>query len=205
MPRPPRIAQRRQEFVEDLDGVKNLADDVTTFAAVGGTWAAHLWKAHAAFEMLAVRAYAAWESFSHDVLILTLAADTSELANETGLSIKPTRVTADMAEALLTARGYLEFRDVADLKGRARRWLGQARSPFERMQPAEIDAANDLRALRNFIVHRSRQSERTYEELLRKRRLGSAPLPGEYLYDGSPTRLHGHVEQLRLAAWRLVP
>jgi hypothetical protein len=155
--------------------------------------------------MLAVRAYAAWESFSHDVLILTLAADTSELANETGLSIKPTRVTADMAEALLTARGYLEFRDVADLKGRARRWLGQARSPFERMQPAEIDAANDLRALRNFIVHRSRQSERTYEELLRKRRLGSAPLPGEYLYDGSPTRLHGHVEQLRLAAWRLVP
>jgi hypothetical protein len=117
--------------------VKGLADDVTTVAAVGGTWAAHLWKAHAAFEMLAVRAYTAWESFSHDVLILTLAADTSELANETGLSIKPTRVTADMAEALLTARGYLEFRDVADLKGRARRWLGQARSPFARMQPAD--------------------------------------------------------------------
>ncbi len=205
MPRARRIVQRRQEFVEDLDGVRAIADDVTTFGAVGGPWATHLWKTHAAFEMLAVRAYTAWESFSHDVLILTLATDTRELATETGLSIKPTRVTADMAEALLTARGYLEFRDVGDLKGRARKWLGQARSPFERMQLADVDAANELRVLRNFIVHRSRQSEQTYEELLLRRKVTSAPLVGEYLRDGNPTRLHQHVEQLRLAAGRLVP
>ena len=57
MPRPRRIVQRRQEFVEDLDGVKGIVDDVTTFTAVGGTWATHLWKTHATFEMLAVRAY----------------------------------------------------------------------------------------------------------------------------------------------------
>lgn len=205
MPRPRRIVQRRNEFVEDLEGVRGLADDARTFSAAGGTWAAHLWKVHSTVEMLAVRAYTAWESFSHDVLILTLASDTTELANETGLSIKPARVTADMAEALLTARGYLEFRDVTDLKGRARKWLGRARSPFERMQQTDIDAANDLRVLRNFIVHRSRQSEQTYKELLRKRRIASRPLPGEYLHDGNPTRLHAHVEQLRLAAGRLVP
>jgi len=59
---------------------------------------------------------------------------------------------------------------VGDLKGRARRWLGQARSPFERMQQADVDAANELRVLRNLIVHRSRQSEQTYEERLLRRR-----------------------------------
>jgi len=143
MPRPTRTVQRRTEFVEDLDGVKDLADDVTAFGAAA--WAAHLWKAHTVFERLAVRCYTAWESFSHDVLILTLAEDTTALAKDTGLSIKPKRVTGDMAEALLTARGYLEFRDVADLKGRARRWLGRVRSPFEHMQQADIDAADDAR------------------------------------------------------------
>jgi hypothetical protein len=83
--------------------------------------------------MLGVRTYSVWESFSHDVLILTLAAD--------------------MAEALLTARGYLEFKSVDDLKGRAKKWIGKGKSPFEKMSKADTDAADDLRVLRNFIVH----------------------------------------------------
>jgi hypothetical protein len=154
MPRPQRIVQRRNEFVEDLDAIRQLADDVTVFGGADGEWTATAWKVYAEFEMLAVRAYTAWESFSHDVLILALAADTTQLAKDTGLSIKPKRITSDMAEALLTARGYLEFRDVGDLKGRARKWLVQ--SPFDQMQPADVDVADDLRVLRNFIEHRSR-------------------------------------------------
>jgi len=188
-----------------LEVLRQLVDEVSGFGADGGAWAASAWKVHALFELLAVRAYTAWESFSHDVLILTLAKDTTRLAQETGLSIKPKRVTADMAGALLTARGYLEFRDAADLKGRARRWLGQAQSPFENMQPADVNAADDLRELRNVIVHRSRQSEQKYRDLLRRRQVAAQTLPGEYLHDGNPTRLHGYVEQLRLAAGRLVP
>ena len=205
MPRPRRIVQRRNEFVEDLEVIRALADEVSGFAAAAGRWVATAWKAHATFEMLAVRAYTAWESFAHDVLILTLANDTTQLAQETGLSIKPTRVTADMAEALLTARGYLEFRDVDQLKGQARNWLGQAQSPFEQLVDVDKGAADDLRALRNFIVHRSRQSEQKYEKLLGKHHVVTGPLPGEFLYDGNPTRLHGYVVQLRLAAGRLVP
>ncbi|MGA7124197.1 MAG: hypothetical protein WBY94_29110 [Polyangiaceae bacterium] len=52
-------------------------------------------------------------------------------------------------------------------------------------------------------MHRSRQSEQTYEELLRRRKVTSAPLVGEYLRDNA-TPLHRHVEQLRLTAGRLV-
>ena len=73
------------------------------------------------------------------------------------------------------------------------------------MKQADIDAADDLRELRNFIVHRSRQSEQKYRDRLRRRHVAAQMLPGEYLHDGNPTRLHGYVEQLRLAAGRLVP
>jgi hypothetical protein len=73
------------------------------------------------------------------------------------------------------------------------------------MRLADVDASNDLRVLRNFIVHRSRQSAQTYEELLLRREVTSAPLVGEYLCDGNPRRLHQHVEQLRLTAGRLMP
>lgn len=204
MPRVRRIVQRRDEFVEDVENVRQLVDDVVG----NGAWAAPApaWKLHAMFEVLAVRTYTAWETFARDIFILTLAEDTTQLAQQTGLSIKPQRVTTDMAEALLTARGYVEFKGFENLKAEARKWLGKPRSPFEKMQDAAVDAADDLRTLRNFVVHRSRQSEQSYQKLLRQRHVSGDPLPGEYLHAGAPaTRMHGYLATLSSLAPVLVP
>jgi hypothetical protein len=204
---PPRlVVQRREEFVEALQETQKLLADGASFTRSGNAWDGARWKLYALAEMLAVRTYSAWETFSHDLLILTLATNTSELAKTTELTIWPQRVSLDMAEALLTSTRYLEFRDVSDLRGRAKKWL--VCSPFEAMHKGDIDAADDLRVLRNFVVHRSRQSEQAYRKLLPRRGVPvahGAPLPGEFLCAGSPSRLDGYLTTLVGAGARLVP
>ena len=125
----PAIGRRRSEFLDSLTELEHLGSDALSFAQPGGPWASVQWRLGAVLEMLAVRAYTEWEGFSHQVLILSLARDTSKLAATTGLSLKPKRISADMAEALLTARRYIEFNSVDDLISKARLWL--AASPFD--------------------------------------------------------------------------
>jgi hypothetical protein len=192
-----RVALRRARFEQALEDLRLLASDAAAFAAAGGPWAGAAWKHHMLLEMLAVRAYTEWEGFSHDLFILHLAKDTSQLATETGLAIRPRQITTDMAEALLTARGYLEFKGIDDLKGKARKWL--TNSPFDRLLREDEKTANALQDIRNFVVHRSRQSARKYEKLV-----GTPVLrPGDFLGAGSPSRLDAYVATLIAAAGRL--
>jgi hypothetical protein len=192
------VVRRRDRFVEAIDRLDTLVKDAAAFR--GGAWSSAAWKVDAFFEMLAVRANTEWESFAHDLLILELARDTTALAAETQLRIPP-KVSFDLAEALLTARGYLEFRDVGQLRGQAKKWLVE--SPFEKLLPVDRDAMDDLRTIRNFIVHRSRQSEQTYAKLLAKRGQPHA-LPGSFLLKGIPSRLETYLATLTAAAGRLI-
>jgi hypothetical protein len=93
-----RVALRRASFVQALEDLRLIASDASAFAAAGGPWAGAAWKQHMLLEMLAVRAYTEWEGFSHDLFILHLTKDTSQLAAETGLAIRPRQITTDMAE-----------------------------------------------------------------------------------------------------------
>jgi len=192
-----KIVLRRAKFVQSLEDLRLIAADAAGFAAPPGPWAGAAWKHHMLLELLAVRVYTEWEGFTHDLFILHLAKDTSQLAAETGLAIRPQQITTDMAEALLTARGYLEFKGIDDLKGKARKWL--TNSPFDRLERTDEKAANALQDVRNFVVHRSRQSARKYEKLVGT----PAPRPGEFLGTGSPTRLDGFIATLIAAAGRL--
>lgn len=202
--RPSELLRRRRAFQQQIDEIGVLVDDFVLLAEGSGPWAGARWKVFLGFEMLAVRSYTLWEELTHDVLILSLAMDTSELAKSTGLRLRPVRVSADMAEAILTARGYLEFRDIERLKGDARRWL--VASPFDALTKADSAAADELRTLRNYIVHRSRQSAQAYEKLLMKNAVPlPLPTPGEFLARGTPPRLRGHALALSAAAQRLVP
>jgi hypothetical protein len=151
--------------------------------------------------MIGVRAYTEWESFAQRVLILSLAKDTSRLAGTTEFTLARS-VTADTADALLTSRGYLEFRDVERLRSEARKWL--VASPFERLTSADRGAIDDLRAIRNFVIHRSRQSDQAYRRRFSKTGTAHPPMPGEMLVSGTPSRLSTYLATLTDASRRLV-
>lgn len=195
--RPSQAVRRKKQFLESLDSIQALRSDLAGLGGTGRAWHGDLWKQYAAVEMLAARAYSEWEHFAHEIIIIELARDTSVLAASTGLSIRPQRVSYDLAEALLTARRYLEFPNMQELIKQANRWL--AGSPFNRLSAAEIRAADDLRIARNFIVHRSRQSQQLYAKLLKKRGVAVVP-PGEFLSSSTPARIDDYLALLRSAA-----
>lgn len=105
-----------------------MAADLQAALRPGALWGQHHWRGQMVAEGLLGRAFTEWEDFSARVIVLTLSQDTSRLASTTGLKV-PQKVTEDLAEALLTARHYLDFRGAGDLKGQAKKWL--VNSPFD--------------------------------------------------------------------------
>ncbi len=197
MPRPFKLQVRRDRYLQDLDEIEKFYVSLVALVQPGQAWAGEQWKLLMGTELIAINAFSCWEHFSHDVVTLALAQDTTALARTTGLSI-PRKVTSDVAEALLTSRGYLEFKDTGKLIGDSKKWL--AKNPFLTFAKADRDSIDDLKAIRNYIAHRSRHSRDAYHSLLKRGQVVGRPTPGDYLNTGGPTRMSGHFAHLKNVA-----
>ena len=115
-----------------------------------------------AYEMLAVSAVTAWSDFAEDIFYGGINRDSSALSKTLGLNL-PKHLTLPTCEALFTTRGFLDFRNVGDLKGAAKKFLG-ADHLFADIPNATGQMIDRLMAIRNFIVHRSRVARTAYQK-----------------------------------------
>jgi hypothetical protein len=197
-----KLKRRQAEFQQVLDEIRTVASDLQTALGRRALWGQHQWRGYMVAEGLLTRAFTEWEDFSARVIVLTLSKNTSKLASTTGLSV-PTRVTEDLAEALLTARHYLDFRGAGDLKGQARKWLVQ--SPFDGLTNAHVSTLDDMKNIRNYVAHRSRQSLAGYHQVLSAACVPNHTPPGEFLSQQSPTRLDTYLAELLGMGTIIVP
>ena len=112
--------------------------------------------------MLAVSAVTAWSDFAEDIFYGGINRDSSALSKTLGLNL-PKHLTLPTCEALFTTRGFLDFRNVGDLKGAAKKFLG-ADHLFADIPNATGQMIDRLMAIRNFIVHRSRVARTAYQK-----------------------------------------
>lgn len=189
-----KLSRRKAEFQQAVEEIRTVATDVQIALGRRALWGQHQWRGYMVAEGLLAHAFTEWEDFSARVVVLTLSKDTTRLATTTGLNI-PKRVAEDLAEALLTTRHYLDFRGARDLKGTAKKWLVQ--SPFAGLTGSHISTLDDMKFIRNYVAHRSRQSLAAYQNVLE--RAGEPDKntpPGRFLSQQSPTRLVKYLDSL---------
>jgi len=193
-----RISRRRQKYLQAIDEIERLASDFFGLAGSESIWSGKQWRLNSAAELLVVGLYTEWECFSHDLFILLFSEDISKFAGGLDFSIQPRRVSAGMAEIMLTGAHYLDFRNAGELKEKAEKWL--RRNPFKRMTPAQTEAINDLAVLRNRVVHRNRRTQREFSRrILSRSPRGIPPVPGAVLTHGSPPTLFRYISELKAA------
>ena len=161
MPRPSYKQIAHNDFEEAINVLFTQEADLLMLA--NGVWLNQNWKVEWMATMLVVSAYSEWERFTENLIYAHLCHDTSQLAATLGLNLPP-KMTRDTCEAMLTSRGYLEFRNTSDLIGYSRRWL--VSSPFDLLTAAQRQSIDQLRLLRNHIVHKSRHSEASLRNVL---------------------------------------
>jgi hypothetical protein len=154
------------------------------------------------YEMLAVSAVTAWSDFAEDLFYMSLNRDSSAFSKRLGLTL-PKNLTLPMCEALFTTHGFLDFRSVGELRGTARKFLGNS-NPFASIPSATGQAIDRLAVVRNFIVHGSRVARSAYRRnVLEQAGLKNLVAPGRFLAakeSGHKTRLAAYVDALHSGA-----
>ena len=153
------------------------------------------------YEMLAVSPVTAWSDFTEDIFYMSLNRDSSAFSKRLGLTL-PKNLTLPMCEALFTTRGFLDFRSVGDLRGTARKFLGDS-NPFATISSPTGQAIDRLAAVRNYIVHGSRVARAAYRMVLEQAGLKNLVAPGRFLAakeSGHKTRLAAYIDALHSGA-----
>ena len=118
-------------------------------------------------ESLVIRLCAIWEAFVEGEMIDCLNIDCSRYKEELQLKL-PEHPTKDVCEAILIGPGYLDFKNVDDMKGFAKRVLPKDVNPFKLIRPATAKQVNELFTMRNYLSHYSGKSRRLLHRMYQK-------------------------------------
>ena len=132
-------------------------------------------------EAFVLKVATCWEILVEDDIIASLNHDSSAYASELGLRLR-NHLTRDESEAVLTGRGYMDFKSVGEIKGFAKRCLVDSFNPF-RLIPKDIGRKIDhFFIIRNLIAHQSRYAMRKYERMMTNHYgMKKIPEPAEFL------------------------
>ena len=162
---------------------------------------------HKVIEALAVKAYADWEVFTEDLLVGCLNRDTSRYAEHKGMKLSK-HLSRDLCELMVTGLGYLDVKDVGNLKGIANRVLVPAYNPFGEIDGADARSIDDFCKIRNYLSHGSRQAKIALERVYQDRHgVNRFVEPGKFLFaidrqegQGKLTRLQVYLSAFSTAA-----
>jgi hypothetical protein len=188
------LEKRCKRFITSLDRITDRADriDKRMRRKSDRRWG---------YEMLAVSAVTAWSDFVEDIFYMSVNRDSKALSKSLGLEL-PRNLTLPTCEALFTTNGFLDFRSVGELRGKARKFLGSSH-PFADIPSATGQAIDRLTAARNFIVHGSRGARAAYRtKVLHASDLTNLVAPGRFLTasESGRTRLAAYLDALRSGA-----
>jgi len=151
-------------------------------------------------ESLVIRLCAVWEAFIEGEMIDCLNIDCSKYKEELQLKL-PEHPSKDLCEAILIGSRYLDFKNVDDIKGFAKRILPKEVNPFKLIKPATARRINELYVMRNFLSHYSRKSRRALQRMYQDVwHLKKFRQPGDFLSSYSGKRLFHYIDALLDAA-----
>jgi hypothetical protein len=133
--------------------------------------------------MTAVEIHSIWERYVENRLIAALNHHPHHFLKEHNI-VGVTAISTGFAQYIVRSGGrFFDFRSTSELIGKANRWLGAAKSPFNSLVPRELAYLDCLAAVRNCVVHRSEAAITAYKRNLRSvYSIKAAPAPDEFLH-----------------------
>lgn len=111
------------------------------------------------FEAFLLKIYGVWELFVGELLVDCLSRDTSQYARDRGVDL-PKHLSRNVCGCLVAGFGFFDFRDISDLKGKAKRILVRDNNPFQAIPREHGNKIDEFRIMRNYIAHRSDTAKR---------------------------------------------
>lgn len=131
------------------------------------------------YSMLAVNLAHAWSDFAEAMFIGSVNRDPANVGKHLGLPL-PKHLSYAVCEALFTARTYLDFRSVGELKGEGDKFL--VTNPFKAIEQADQRRLDELSYVRNYVVHGSRRARKAYHDhVLKPNKYTNLVEPGTFL------------------------
>ena len=133
------------------------------------------------FEAYVFHVCADWEILIQDWLVDLLNKDTSMYKEYTGFDVSK-HISKGTCKAIILGTGYFDFKNVGDLKSKARKILVPNCNPFEAITNINARKIDDFYTLRNYLAHYSDYAERQLDKMYRNRYgLRTFRQPGEFL------------------------
>ena len=107
----------------------------------------------------------------------------------------PEHPSKDLCEAILVGPGYLDFKNVGDIKGFAKKVLPDDINPFKLIKNNPTGKRiNELYIMRNYLSHYSRKSRRALQKMYQDSwGLKKFRQPGDFLISYSGKRLFEYI------------
>ena len=133
------------------------------------------------FEAFVLKIHAIWEIFVEDLIVDCLNKDTSQYAEYMGIRLRK-HLPRNQCKAMVLGMSYLDFRDVSDIKGKAKNILVSQYNPFAIIKNPALKRMNEFYCIRNYVAHYSEPARRSlwkiYKNVYNMRRFNE---PGHFL------------------------
>jgi hypothetical protein len=113
------------------------------------------------FEAFVLKIHATWEIFVEDLLVDCLNKDTTQYAEYMSIRRLRKHLPRNQCKAMVLGMGYLDFRDVSDIKGKANNILVSQHNPFALITNPALKKMNEFYCIRNYIAHYSATAKRS--------------------------------------------
>lgn len=133
-------------------------------------------------EAFVLKIYVAWEVLVENLFVECLSRDPSKYAAYKAIKL-PQRLTRDVCRGLISGLGYFDFRNTADLKGKANNILVPRLNPFAEIPRDAGNKIDEFCVIRNYLAHYSDASKRSLGRMYRNGYGMKFRQPGDFLFD----------------------
>ncbi len=134
-------------------------------------------------EAFVLKICATWEILTENVFIECLLRDTSKYRERTGIVLPRKKLTKDICKGLVSGLSYFGFRDVPDLKGKAKKFLAERYNPFKKIPNDVSKKIDEFYLMRNYIAHRSDAAKQSLKRMYKQTYKMRFRFPGNFLFD----------------------
>lgn len=158
-------------------------------------------------EALAMKVCAIWSICAEDLLIDCLNKNSEQYADFMGVSRMPKHIPRTLCEFMINGIGFFDFKNVDDLKKKAKDILIDQNNPFKDITPADRKKIDELFTMRNYVAHYSIMSGRRLGKIYRNTyHMKNFVEPGYFLLAiaigkaPKKPRFHGYLDAMRSAS-----
>ncbi|GAH83356.1 unnamed protein product, partial [marine sediment metagenome] len=118
-------------------------------------------------EAFVLKICATWEILAENIFVECLSRNTSKYAEFKGVTL-PRKLTKNTCKGLISGLSFFAFRDMQDLKGKAKKFLEDRYNPFKQVPNDVSGKIDEFYQIRNYIAHRSDTAKQSLKRMYKK-------------------------------------